>query len=240
MRAASVGSTPGRPNLAKDEAMAEADKQIIPRRYYDEEACAALKQHLEQVFARQGAECKINWDELWDELEITARTYTWSVRSLIEEPSYSLGDVLVWHDQTCKLIDDLIKRLNTAPDWRFISAPSISAPSGRLSIRYESPRTEELITLRNKFAADADDLRKLFADQRVHAYDERDSLAELKVTMIKIGQDLIGSEEIGYDEGPLLTFVHLALLPVLGAGTPDNGALRKFANRHFRKPRPLS
>jgi hypothetical protein len=58
--------------------------------------------------------------------------------------------------------------------------------------------------------------------------------------MIKIGQDLIGSEEIGYDEGPLLTFVHLALLPVLGAGTPDNGALRKFANRHFRKPRPLS
>ena len=90
----------------------------------------------------------------------------------------------------------------------------------------------ELTALQKRLADDADDLRKLLANQRGHAYGRRDCIAELKVILLRIGQDLLGSQKIGSAKGPLIGFVYLALLPVLGKATPNHEALRKFAEDH--------
>jgi hypothetical protein len=212
------------------EAMAEAEQNHTPPRYYNKEARVELKQHLERVFARRGTDCKIDWEELWDNLETTARSYVRSVRlstvlSTIE-PSYRPGDVLAWFDEICKLINTLEQKLKTAPDWRFVS------PSGIL-FRSESYAIRELIALRGKLTTDADELREFLADQKVHTHNTHDSLAELKVIMLKIGQNLLGLQTSGRSGEPLIKFAHLALLPVLGDATPDVDVLRVFAHRHL-------
>jgi hypothetical protein len=210
--------------------MAKAGENNTPRNY-DEDARMKLKRHLERVFARRRADCKINWDELWNDLETAARAYTWSTRSLTVESSYSPGDTLVGLDETRKLIDVLVRKLNTLAlfNWNVISDST-----GCLLIKYESP-TEligKLTALRDKLVADAEGLRKFITGQRVRVYNVRDCTAEFKGIMLEIGQKLLGSQKIGRSDGPLITFLHLALLPVLGDATPDADALRVFARRH--------
>ena len=75
-------------------------------------------------------------------------------------------------------------------------------------------------------------MRNLLATQRGHTYGPSDCVAELKMIMLRIGQDLLGSEEIGSAKSPLIGFVYRALQPILGDATPDGKALRNFAEHH--------
>jgi hypothetical protein len=111
--------------------MAKAGENNIPRRHYDEDARMELKRHLERVFARRRTDCKIDWDELWNDLETAARTYAWSTRLLATEPSYSPGEKLAGLDETRKLINVLLRKLNTLFNWNFTS-DSTGVPLNRV------------------------------------------------------------------------------------------------------------
>jgi hypothetical protein len=96
----------------------------------------------------------------------------------------------------------------------------------------------ELTALRDKLAAAAANLREFTTGQRLRVYNLRDCVAEFKGIMLEIGQKLLGSQKIGRSDGPLITFLYLALLLVLGNATPDADALRVFAQRHSQGALP--
>ena len=58
-------------------------------------------------------------------------------------------------------------------------------------------------------------------------------MTELKEALLEIGQGLLG-QSVGGSDGPLLTFLKLALDPILGAATPDGEALRTFDSKASR------
>jgi hypothetical protein len=198
---------------------------VANTRHYDEEDRANIRRHLKRVFAQWKTACKIDWEELWNKLETIANGVAWSAKLLADEPSFSRGYTLARLDETCKLIDALLQKLNL-PDWRFISAST-----GLFG--YDSPSNliGGLPALRDELAARADDLRESFTDQRPRSYNEHDCAAVLKEIMFAIGQDLLGS--VAQSRAPIIEFVRLALLPVLGDATPNGEALRKFAEDHL-------
>jgi hypothetical protein len=90
---------------------------------------------------------------------------------------------------------------------------------------------EQLADVRAKVTADAEGLQELAAEQKIRAYRKDDCIAELKGRLLEIGQNLFGPQ-VGGNDGPLITFLQLALQPILGDATPDADALRAFARRH--------
>ena len=213
--------------------MAKAVAENTPRCCYNEEVRAKLKQHIEQAVTRRGTCREIDWDELWNKLESAARAYTWSAE-LLSNKAYSPGDTIKGLIECAELINALLRKLNNPAlfNWNFIS--DSTDPWSR-SIKCETLKfgdlIEQLTDLRAKVAVDAEGLRKFAVGQKLRAYRQDDCVAEFKEGLLEIGQNLFGPQ-VGRNDGPLITFLQLALQPVLGDATPDADALRTFARRH--------
>jgi hypothetical protein len=211
--------------------MTEAGAKDTPQCRYNEEARAKLKGHIERAAARRRDRYEVNWDELWNKIELAARAYYWSM----ESPSikaYSPRDTIKGLAGCGKLIDALIRKLKTPALWNWNFVSDSTDPWCR-SIKSESPKSlggliEQLTAARDKATADAAELRTFAAGQKIRAYRQDDCLIELKGRILGIGQDYLG-RQVGSSDGPLITFLGLALEPILGAATPDGEALRAFA-----------
>jgi hypothetical protein len=218
--------------------MGKAGTEDTPRCRYDEGVRAELKRYIEQVIARQGDRRGVDWNPLWNELERVASAYDWSVGLLSIKP-HSPKDTIAGLFECEKLINALLRKLNTPAlfNWNFIS--DSSDPSCR-SIKRESPKKfrnliEGLTAAREKLRGDAAELQKFAAGHRLRAYAKDDCVAEFKTGVLVIAQGLFG-EQVGRSDGPVITFLQLALQPVLGDATPNADALRAFARRHTRRP----
>ena len=88
--------------------------------------------------------------------------------------------------------------------------------------------------MRAKVTGDAEDLRKFAAGQKLRGFRAPDCVAELKEGLLEIGQNLFGPR-VGRNDGPLITFLLLALQPVLGDATPDT---ERFGPSLEDVPRP--
>ena len=213
--------------------MAKAVGENIPGCCYNEEVRAKLKQHIEQAVRRRGTCREIDWDGLWHKLESAARAYAWNAE-LVSNEAYSPGDTIKGLMECAELITALLRKLNNRAlfNWNFIS--NSTEPWSR-SIKGETLRfgylIEPLTELRAKAAVDAEGLQKFAVGQKLRAYRQDDCVAEFKEGLLEIGQDLFGPQ-VGRNDGPLITFLQLALQPVLGDATPDPDALRTFARRH--------
>jgi hypothetical protein len=212
--------------------MAKAGEQTTPaapRAYYSEAVRAEIRRHLEQVFARQRRICNIEW--IWDELEITARTYARACSQL--EPSPSPREMIAALDGICASIDDLQRRLLELPDQRFVSDFKHLKGAMLIDSGLGSWAKRPLTILHEEVEAAATELREL---GRAHAYGTRsDCEADLKRALFRIGEDLLGPKISR--TGPLVAFVRLALRPVLSDETPE--ALYQFAMRERRRPAVL-
>jgi hypothetical protein len=146
--------------------------------------------------------------------------------------AYSSRDTIKGLAECSKLIDLLIRKLKTPALWNWNFVSDSTDPWCR-SIKSESPRflgnlIEQLNAARDKATADAAELRAFAAGKKIRTYREDDCLIELKERILEIGQDYVG-RQIGSSDGPLITFLGLALEPILGAATPNGEALRAFA-----------
>jgi hypothetical protein len=213
--------------------MAKASAEDTPRCRYNEEARVKLKRHIEQAAARRGIRCEIDWGALWGALEEAAKIYTWSAESRSSK-ACSPGDTIAGLIECAELINALLRKLNNHAlfNWNFISD---SMDPWCRSIKCETLKfgdlIEQLTDVRAKVTVDAEGLRRFAAGQKLRAYREDDCIAELKGRLQEIGQNLFGPQ-VGRNDGPLITFLQLALQPVLGDATPDADALRTFARRH--------
>lgn len=209
--------------------MAKAVAENTPRCRYDEEARVKLKRHIEQAVARRGIRCEIDWGAL----EEAARIYTWNAESRSSK-ACSPADTIAGLIECAELINALLRKLNNHElfNWNFISD---STDPWCRSIKRETLKFDDLIEqltdVRAKVTADAKGLREFAAGQKIRAYREDDCIAELKGRLLEIGQNLFGPQ-VGRSDGPLITFLQLALQPILGDATPDADALRIFARRH--------
>jgi hypothetical protein len=222
--------TPGR-GLTGSKAKAVAEN--TPRCRYNEEARVKLKRHIEQVVARRGIHCEIDWGTLWGAIEEAARIYTWNEESPSSK-ACSPADTIAGLVECAELINALLRKLNNHElfNWNFISD---STDPWCRSIKRETLKFDDLIEqladVRAKVTADAKGLQELAAEQKIRAYRKDDCIAELKGRLLEIGQNLFGPQ-VGGSDGPLITFLQLALRPILGEATPDADALRAFARRH--------
>lgn len=217
--------------------MAKANHEGIPRRHYDEAARAKLKAHIMQVAARRRKNVRADdvtwkpfWDRLWHQLEAAAAGFDWG-----EELRYQAirpRDTIDQLTKRIELIDDLCHELRKPTNWDFTS--DTKNPWRRL-VKSEPSRFGDLIgaleTARKQTEIDVAGLRReLAGEPKMRARIDVDCEGELKGRLLDIGRSLFG-QQIGNPEGPLVTFLHLALTPVLGEATPDKNALRTWALR---------
>ena len=136
--------------------------------------------------------------------------------------------------ECAELINALLRKLNNPALFNWNLSRTLTDPWCR-SIKCETLKfgdlIEQLTDLRAKVAVDAEGLRKFAVGQKLRAYRQDDCVAEFKEGLLEIGQNLFGPQ-VGRNDGPLITFLQLALQPVLGDATPDADALRTFARRH--------
>ena len=213
--------------------MSKVTAEDTPQCRYNEEARAKLKGHIERAAARRRDRYEVNWDELWNKLELAARVYYWSMELLSIEV-YSPMDTIEGLAECSKLIDKLIRKLKTPALWNWNFVSDAADPWCR-SIKSELPKLlgdliEQLTAAGNKATADATALQEFTAGQKIRVYRKNDCVTELKEALLEIGQGLLG-QSVGGSDGPLLTFLKLALDPILGAATPDGEALRTFARK---------
>jgi hypothetical protein len=197
--------------------------------YHDESSRAEIKRHLERVIARREDCPNLNWDRLWNDLELAAEVYNGSLRSL-SSASSSISQTIAGFRDCLKLIEILELKLKAPAlsNWDFIF--DSNGQFSRLSKR-EPPKLSYVFALRERIMTEATKLREFTAGRNIRVYNKEDCVAEFKARIIEIGQQLLGPA-VGRSDGPLITFVHLGLMPVLGDATPDNDALRAFAQRH--------
>jgi hypothetical protein len=208
--------------------MAKADEQNTSPCYYSEEARAELRKHIEQVLARRQTCLKIDeWNQLWNILEATARTYFSSVKS--SSISSSVSDTRKGLDKCLAQIDDLLRELKKPAllNWNFIS--DSNDPFCRI-LKTEPLRdvADTLTAVRKRIVAETKELQEFGAGQTLRAYNAYDCVREFKGRVFEIGHEAFG-RKVGGERGPLITFVYQALLPVLKDATPDFDAFRKFA-----------
>lgn len=206
-----------------------ADKQITPRCYYDEEARAKLRKHIERVGQQREVARDVDWDvELWQTLEASAALYErWAA-----DPKVTARNALNALTRCAVAIDKLRGCLMDPAllNWSAVS-------SSGLSFQAESPElrellVEELAELQNEYETDARELRVVLsgagAKKKTSATHPE---AWLVRVILDIGHQLFGPQVVGYEEGPLIKFLQLALEPVLGSATPSAEALRTIARR---------
>jgi hypothetical protein len=139
---------------------------------------------------------------------------------LLSIETCSSGDTIKELVECSKLIDTLIRKLKNPALWNWNFISDSTDPWCR-SIKRESPKLrgnliEQLTGARDKAAADAATLQEFATGQKIRAYRKDDCVTELKEALLEIGQGLLG-QSVGGSDGPLLTFLRLALEPILGA-----------------------
>jgi hypothetical protein len=197
---------------------------------YSEKDRAAIKQHIERVFARRGGDCGVDFAELWRSLEIAAMAY--EQKATPDKPpsaSKTIKELIAWR----AAIDDLVRNClqnETLFEFDFVLASGSRIMKG--TSRKSLPALiEELNSIRDEFAESIAELKGFVGgSERAHAADADESRATLQGLVLELGQKLFG-RQIGNPNGPLVKFVRLVLRPILGAETPSPVALRKFAQR---------
>ena len=209
----------------------DADKGTTPRRY-DEAARAALKRHVERVDQQRGVSRDVDWDALWGDLESAAETYKmWTVQpqNSPKVPARNNLDKLTRCATTINKLRDYLR------DPALLNWDVVSSDGSRRAIKAETPErlehlTRELAELQNKLETDARELQVVLNGAKLHAADVNDSNAWLEGVILDIGHRLFGPQ-VGRADGPLVTFLQLALTPVLGEATPPRETLRTIARR---------
>ncbi len=211
--------------------MAKATSTLASRRYYSDKVRAALQKIVEEARARRGVKKAINWVAVFDGLETLARWHDHDRKRLPVTPREALKKV----SDCLSSLDDLLQKLKDPElhDWDFISS---SDDSILTLTKSESPKSERIALiplraslepLRNQLLRDQAELAGFQAHGRALGEHDYDRL--FKANVLEIGRDLIG-EQVGNEDGPLISFCQIALQPVFGDFSPD--ALRSFARRH--------
>jgi hypothetical protein len=204
-----------------------SDERRITGCRYSEKDRAAIKQHIERVFARRGGDCGVDFAELWRSLEIAAMAYDRKTMSRGKAPSASetLKELKKYRAAIDELVRDCLQN-ETLFEFDFVLASGSRIMKG--ASRKSLPTLiEELNSIRDEFA---ESIAELSGSERAHAADADESRATLQGLVLELGQKLFG-RQIGNPNGPLVKFMRLVLRPILGAETPSPVALRKFAQR---------
>jgi hypothetical protein len=220
----------------------DADKGTTPR-CYDEAARAALKRHVERVDQQRGVSRDVDWDALWGNLESAAETYKmWTVepQNSPKLPAQNHLDKLTRCATTINKLRDYLR------DPGLLNWDVVSSDGSRRAIKAELPErlkhltpqlaelqnelTRQLAELQNELEAEARKLQVVLNGAKLHAADINDSNAWLEGMILDIGHRLLGPQ-VGRADGPLVTFLQLALTPVLGEATPPRETLRTTARR---------
>ena len=210
----------------------DADKGTRSRRY-DEAARAALKRHVERVYQQRGVSRDVDWDALWGDLESAAETYKmWTV-----QPQNSSVPARNNLDKLTRCATTINKLRDCLRDPALLHWDVVSSDGSRRAIKAESPErlehlTRELAELQNKLETDARELQVVLNGAKLHAVDVNDYNAWLEGMILDIGHRLFGPQ-VGRADGPLVTFLQLALTPVLGEATPPRETLRTNARREW-------
>jgi hypothetical protein len=161
-------------------------------------------------------------------LEEAARLYSSSVKSL--SMSSGVHDAREGLARCRKLIDDALCELKkpALSNWNFVS----DNPFCRLVETRPLQDVADMLTAADAvIAAKIKELEELGAGQGLRVYKGDDCVRELKGRLFELGHEWFG-REVGGPTGPLITFVRLALLPILKDATPDSDTLRQFAKEH--------
>jgi hypothetical protein len=209
--------------------MAEVDQNFTPLQYYNEAARSELQAHIEKVLARQGKTFE-HWDYLWGYLEDAAQAYCRDLERFSHGSLPAPQETLQRIDERITAIDKLTSYLREWPpfDW--------FRNEGGFLVRSDSPKqwqhlTGELAKLRAKFSDDTQELQKFLNKGKTYAATASDWQVLFQWRVLEIGRQLLGPQ-VGRDDGPLMTFLQLALSPVLGKSTPRPPTLRSFARRN--------
>jgi hypothetical protein len=201
---------------------------------YSEEARAKLKRHIERVDRRRGNTRDVDfWKLLWAHLEIAAEIYARGVAPPQGIPKTTARKTLDTLDKCATAIRTLRKCL-TSPElcgsWDFSSSDGL-----RRAIKAEAPPPQDLIQelskLQDTVEVDVRELQEVVGGAKMHTFDADDCQTNLIGQVLAVGHQLLGLEKVGHEKGPLVTFLRLALEPVLGRATPSETALRTFARR---------
>jgi hypothetical protein len=220
---------------------APAPREMPPPHYilvadaqrYSDEARAKLKHHIERVDRRLRVTRDVDWNALWENLEIAAQMYARGVAPPQDIPKTTARKTLDTLDECATAIRTLRKCL-TSPElcgsWDFSSSDGL-----RRAIKVEAPPPEHLIRelseLQDTVEADVRELQEVVGGAKMHAFGADDCRANLIGQVLAAGHQLLGLKKVGHENGPLVTFLRLALEPVLGRATPSTTALRTFARR---------
>ena len=196
---------------------------------YSEKDRAAIKQHIERVFAQRGGDCGVDFVELWQSLEIAAMAYDRNMsRGKAPSASKTLKELKKYRAD----IDDLVRNClqnETLFEFDFVLAGGSRIMKGA-STKSLPALIEGLSAIRDEFAENIAELQDFVAGARAHVADADEYRAAMQGLVLELGQKLFG-RQVGNENGPLVKFIGLALRPILGAETPSPVALRKFAQR---------
>jgi hypothetical protein len=194
-----------------------------PPRRYDEAARAALKRHIERADLQRGVSRDVDWAELWVALEATAELHErWAA-----DPKVAARKTL---DKLTKCATAINKLRGYLTDPELLSWGAASMAGW--SFKAESPERLEhlargLAELQNELETDARELRNILSGARkTYALDPEVWLVGM---VLNIGHRLF--PQVGHEDGPLITFLRLALEPVLGGAAPPATTLRSVARR---------
>jgi hypothetical protein len=203
--------------------MAKADKKTTTcRTYFGEEARARLRAHIERVYHRRKGTRDVDWDELWQVLESAAKLYERWAADPEAGPRKTLEALA-----GCVATLDKLRGQLTDPsllNWSVVSAAG-------WSFKAESPEqslAQKLAEQRNRFEADIEELQILVRGTREKKAPAKTWLVR---TLAGVGHWLFGAGVVGREDGPLVTFLQLALEPVLGNATPPAATLRTIARQ---------
>lgn len=191
-------------------------------------ARSEIKKHIEQVMARLKLPCDVKWDELWDSLELAALAYDPSA----VESGAGASETIKKLDQYRSTIDDLLKNClqkRELFEFDFVSATGVFTKRKR---KPPASLIKELTTLRDEFDKDIAELKKFSGGGKTHSASKDDYRIPVQGLILELGGKILGPS-VGNENGPLVTFMRLALHPILGKDTPTAQSLRKFAQRKW-------
>src|SRR5262245_58636958 len=218
--------------------MAKDDENNTPPRCYDKAARAAIKAHIEKVAAqRKITRNTLDSDAVCERLEFAATMYNQCIAQLVKDKPLIQGAPQAKARETLDLLTGCVttigklRRYLTNPalfGWDFASLDGL-----RRTIKSEASSEhliQELPNLHNDMESDARELQKVIKGAKMHAVDVGDCEAWLIGQIRDICHQLFGPQ-VGRADGPLVTFMHLGLKPVLGEAIPPRETLRTIARR---------